>query len=172
MQRQQIVQAVWSSTAAVFSTMLGLEVEPIEIFADKTSPAMDDGVMSFVGITGTWVGSGILSCSAAFACRLCDLFLLTQVPAVNEEVLDAIGELANMIVGNFKTSAEEEVGPLGLSVPTVVYGRNFTSKSPGSNDWLVMPFRCGEDRFEVRLWFAPASESTLYRHGGSMLQAL
>ena len=56
---------------------------------------------------------------------------MTESPAVNEEVLDAVGELTNMIIGNVKTVAEAIVGPLNLSVPTVIYGRNFTSRSLG-----------------------------------------
>jgi chemotaxis protein CheX len=89
---------------------------------------------------------------------------MSEASAVNEEVLDAVGEIANMIIGNFKTAAESRVGTLGLSVPTVIFGRNFISKSLGNKDWLVLPFKCGEDSFEVRMWFAPAAESTATRH--------
>jgi len=172
MNRQEVINAVHSSTAEVFSTMLGLEVQPADVHTDKASPAVNEGVMAFVGIAGPWVGSGVICCSAAFACRLCELFLMTEAPAVNEEVLDAVGELANMVIGNFKTAAEAVVGALGLSVPTVIYGRNFTSKSLGNNDWLVMPFTCGDESFEIRVWFAPAAESSSHRHVVNHLQAV
>jgi chemotaxis protein CheX len=172
MTKQEIIDAVHASTCEVFSTMLGLEVQPGDVHTDKASPAVNDGVMAFVGVAGPWVGSGVISCSAAFACRLCELFLMTEAPAVNEEVLDAVGELANMVIGNFKTAAEAVVGPLGLSVPTVIYGRNFTSRSLGNSDWLVMPFASRDERFEVRVWFAPASESTAHRHVVNHLQSV
>ena len=164
MQKSEIIQAVHAATAEVFSTMLGVEVEPSPVHADSSNPAIVEGVMAFVGIGGTWVGSGVISCSASFACRICELFLMTEASAVNEEVLDAVGELTNMIIGNFKTAAEAVVGALGLSVPTVIFGRNFMSKSLGNNDWLVMPFQCGDDTFEIRVWFAPAAESNAKRH--------
>ena len=164
MQRSEIIQAVHAATAEVFSTMLGVEVELAPVHADRSNPAIVEGGMAFVGIGGTWVGSGVISCSASFACRICELFLMTEASAVNEEVLDAVGELTNMIIGNFKTAAEAVVGPLGLSVPTVIFGRNFMSKSLGNNDWLVMPFKCGDDTFEIRVWFAPAAESNAKRH--------
>ena len=172
MQRQDIIQAVHSATAEVFSTMLGIEVETAPVHTDQSNPSVNEGVMAFVGIAGPWVGSGVISCTASFACRVCELFLMTEAVAVNEEVLDAVGELANMVIGNFKTAAEAVVGPLGLSVPTVIYGRNFTSKSLGNNDWLVLPFKCGADSFEVRVWFAPASESTVARHVVNHLQSV
>jgi len=163
MQREEIIQAVHAATAEVFSTMLGVEVELAPVHADRSNPSIVEGLMAFVGIAGPWVGSGVFSCGASFACRICELFLMTEASAVNEEVLDAVGELTNMIIGNFKTAAEAVVGPLGLSVPTVIYGKNFTSKSLGNKDWLVLPFKCGDDTFEVRVWFAPAAESNAKR---------
>jgi chemotaxis protein CheX len=172
MQREEIVNAVHSATAEVFSTMLGMEVTPAPIHTDRASPSVNDGVMAFVGVAGPWMGNGIISCSATFACRLCATFLMTEASAVNEEVLDAVGEIANMVIGNFKTVAEGVVGPLNLSVPTVIYGRNFTSKSLGNNDWVVMPFTCEDEKFEIRIWFAPAAESTVTRHIVNHMQAV
>lgn len=172
MHRQLIVRAVQEATADVFSTMLRLPVEGGEVYSDRACPSVNEGVMAFVGIAGPWVGSGIITCDAAFACRLCEAFLMTEAPAVNEEVLDAVGEIANMVVGNFKTAAEALVGQLALSVPTVIFGRNFTSKSLGSNDWLVLPFKCGDDRFEIRVWFARATETMPHRFAGAHLQAI
>jgi len=172
MKKDQIIPAVQAATSDVFSTMLGVHVTPAEPRTDSTCPSVDDGVMAFVGIAGTWTGNGIISCSASFACRLCELFLMTEAPAVNEEVIDTVGELANMVVGNFKTSAESLVGPLGLTVPTVIYGRNFTSRSVGTKEWIVLPFKAGADHFEVRIWFAPTEEGSQMRHHQLHLQAV
>lgn len=172
MQRQEIIDAVHSATLEVFSTMLGMEVTPAETHLDRASPSVNDGVMAFVGVAGPWMGNGVISCSASFACWLCATFLMTEATSVNEEVLDAVGEVANMVIGNFKTAAEAAVGPLNLSVPTVIYGRNFTSKSLGNSDWVVMPFHCNGETFEIRIWFAPAAESNVARHVVNHMQAV
>lgn len=164
MEQNEIIQAVQSATADVFSTMLGLELEPRPTDLDKGCPSVSDGVMAFVGVTGPWVGTGIVSCSAAFACKLCATFLMSEAETVNEEVLDAVGEIANMVIGNFKNAAEAVVGPLGLTVPTVIYGRNFTSKSLRNNEWHLLPFKCGEDELTIRIWFAPATQPTVSKH--------
>ena len=139
MQPTQMIEATHSAAAEVFSTMLGLEIEPCATHSDRACPSINDGVMAFVGITGPWVGNGIISCTAELACQLCAALLMTEAEAVTEEVLDAVGEIANMVIGNFKTAAETVVGPLGLTVPTVIYGKNFISRSLGNNDWIVMP---------------------------------
>jgi chemotaxis protein CheX len=80
--------------------------------------------------------------------------LMTESPAVNEEVLDAIAELTNMIVGNVKTDLERHLGPLGLSIPTVVYGRNFKTRSAGSTEWIVVRFRWGDEEMQARVCLA------------------
>src|SRR5580698_11515061 len=145
---QKLVEYATSATSEVFSTMLGMELEGQASRLDPDFPTINDGVMALVGLAGSWTGAGVICCTAAFACKLCNQFIGTAAQAVDEEVLDAVGEVANMIIGNFKTSVEEHIGALGLSVPTVIYGRNFTSRSIGQNHWTVIPFRSGEDILE------------------------
>jgi len=51
--------------------------------------------------------------------------------------------IANMIIGNVKNTLEEHLGPMGMSIPTVVFGRNFTTRGGGSEPWTIVPFTCG-----------------------------
>ena len=159
LENDKIAEYVRSATAEVFSTMLGLEIEPVPEHVDAADPAVNDGVLTFIGLAGPWTGAGTISCTAEFACQLCAHFLMVEAPSVNEEVLDAMGELTNMIIGNFKTMVEEHLGPLCLSIPTVIYGRNFTSRSTGHNAWIVLPFRCKGEMIEIRVCLAPSKES-------------
>jgi chemotaxis protein CheX len=161
MDRQDIIEAVRSATSLVFSTMMDLQVLVGPAYIETASPSTTEGVMAFVGLAGPWVGSGVIG--SATACRLSSLFLMAETSEVNEDVLDAVGELANMVFGNFKTAAETMVGPLGLSVPTVIYGKNFVSRSLGKSEWIVIPFECPEGAFDIRIWFTPVAESHLAR---------
>jgi chemotaxis protein CheX len=169
MQNCEIIRAIHNVTAELFSMMIGLELEPGVPRIDRTSPSVENGVMAIVGITGPWVGTGIISCSSEFACLLSNAFLMTDATVVNEEVLDAVGELGNMIIGNFKNAAEAAVGPLKLTVPTVIAGKTFLSKSLRNNDWIVMPFKSGDHSVEVRIWFAPVAPSQVPAGSGSVL---
>jgi chemotaxis protein CheX len=143
--------------------MMDLRVEIGTAYVEAASPSTAEGVMAFVGLAGPWVGSGVISCRSEIACRLSSLLLMAESSEVNEDVLDAVGEIANMVFGNFKTSAEMTVGPLGLSVPTVIYGKHFVSRSLGKSDWIVIPFEFRDGAFEIRIWFAPLAESPLAR---------
>ena len=50
---------------------------------------------------------------------------------------------------------EARLGPMGLSTPTVIYGRNFQTRSSGNQKWTVVPFALGEDRMCVQVCIAP-----------------
>jgi chemotaxis protein CheX len=107
-----------------------------------------------IGLAGTWTGAGSITCSPTLACRVCAQLLMTEVTAVNEEVLDAVAELTNMIIGSVKTDLEQHLGPLGLSIPTVVFGRNFKTRTMANSDWIVMPVYWDEEHLLVKLCLA------------------
>ena len=86
--------------------------------------------------------------TARSAQRISGALLMQEYSAVDEDVLDAIGEVTNMVLGNVKTALEEELGPMGLSIPTVIYGRNFTTRSVGKSQWTVVPFDCDGHRVD------------------------
>jgi chemotaxis protein CheX len=155
---EKIVEYTRTATTEVCATMLGLELEAAPVWTDQDAPAVSDGVMALVGIAGPWIGTGVISCTAAAACEICGRMLSMQADAVNEEVLDAVGEVANMIFGNFKSMIEEHLGPLGLSIPTVIYGRNFTSHSVGKHHWLVLPFKSKNETIEIRVCLSRAKK--------------
>jgi chemotaxis protein CheX len=159
----KIAEYARCATTEVFSTMFGMEIAPMPEHLDQTPPMISDGVMALVGFAGTYTGAGVVTCDAKFAIQICNRFLMSEETSVNEDVLDAMGELANMAVGNFKTMIENDLGPIGLSIPTVIYGRNFTSRSVGSNDWVVVPFEYDGDVLEIRICLAPAKNTFAQR---------
>jgi chemotaxis protein CheX len=155
-----IVSAVTESTNAVFSTMLGLQIQAGAYREETAGTSGFDGVIALVGIAGSWSGSGRISCSSRFACSLASALLATPCDAVNEDVLDAVAEVANMIIGNVKTHFEERLGPLCLSIPTVVFGRNYQTRSAGVPEWTVIPFQCESESMEVRFCLIPTPQAS------------
>jgi chemotaxis protein CheX len=150
-----ITNSIRQSVAQVFSTMLNVEIQYGTDHTDTGSPEANDGVVSLIGIAGTWAGTGSLTCSPALACRICSQLLMTESSAVDEDVLDAVAELTNMVIGNVKTDLETQLGPLGLSIPTVVFGRNFKTKSAGHANWMVVEFIWENEPLVVKLCLAP-----------------
>ena len=154
-----IVKSITDSTLQVFSTMLGVDVTCGQAGMERGMPEANEGVISFIGVAGSWAGTGSVSCSPALACRICATMLMCEAPAVNEEVLDTVAELTNMIIGSVKTELETHLGPLGLSIPTVVYGRNFKTKSAGNAEWIVIHFGWDDDSLIVKLCLEPKEQA-------------
>ena len=136
-----ILESLDQSARQVFSTMLGIELPQGEVVA-------------LIGVAGSWAGAGSISCSAELACKVCAAMLMTEATSVNEDVLDAVAELTNMIIGNVKTELEAKVGPLGLSIPTVVFGRNFKTKTMGAPGWIILRFPWDGEILTVKLGLA------------------
>jgi chemotaxis protein CheX len=152
-----LTESVKDATHEVFATMLGIEPR-YEGFAPETR-APELGIISLVGITGDWGGSGVFCCSPALARLLCTRMLGTEPTAIDDEVLDVIAEITNMMIGNVKTALEGAAGPLAISVPTVIHGRNFDFRNAPGLRSLALAFTAEEHAFEVRISLAPTANN-------------
>ncbi len=159
----KVVAAICHATGDVFSTMLGMEVRSQEAYRQPCKPEPANGVIGLVGLTGNWVGTGSVACTGELARKISGQFLMSEFPAVDQDVLDAMGEITNMIIGNFKNALEGEAGALGMSVPMVVFGHNFVAGTTHSADWVVVPFACGGETLEVKAYLAPRPEQPCRR---------
>jgi chemotaxis protein CheX len=165
--QEALIDMLHRVTGEVLSTMLNLRAHPEAAYTER-QPGKSAGVVSFVGLAGgECAGTGSLHCESAVACQLASRFLMSEFDSVDDDVLDAFGELSNMIVGNFKNEVERHLGPMALSIPTVVYGRNFSTRSPGHEDWTVVPFMWDTSVLNVRVCLKArkASMATGRRYG-------
>jgi len=169
--QQEIEQAISKASREVFETMLNLplEVDP-SVMRKVIEPETFHGVVALVGVAGSWTGAGHISCSPQFAQKLAGALLMTEYDSVNEEVLDAVAEVANMIVGNVKTIFEEKLGPLGLTVPTVIFGRNYQTRSAGVKDWVLVRLHSAGEHMDINFCLMP-SRVPHHLHRPEMLTA-
>ncbi len=158
-EHDQIVREIRGAGEEVFSTMLGSPLDFAESYCDKGPTRPVDGVICLIGMAGGWTGTGTLCCSAECACRIASQMLMSEYAVVDAEVLDAVAEVANMILGNVKTALEKSLGPMGMSIPTAIFGKNFLAKSFGDETWSVVVFECQGQRLEVKLFLKPAAAS-------------
>ncbi len=118
----------------VFRTMLNLEVEP-QGDGDITAAG---SVTAAVHFAGEWRGAVLLQLSPELACVLCArLIRVGSPPLYDDNVRDAVGELANMVGGNLKSILPFRVA---LSMPTVVEGSNYALRVCGGNLATIVRF--------------------------------
>jgi chemotaxis protein CheX len=95
---------------------------------------------AMVGLAGALCGMVTLRCSQETAVKLASLMLGEDAASDASTARDALGELCNMIVGNFKA----KVSALGehclLSVPTVISGQDYSMDIAEPSETLIVAF--------------------------------
>ncbi len=133
------------TVASVFITMLGLEVFLSEI---PWCPA-GNLVTSYVQLTGDWNGTIFLECTCRQARSFAGLILSADPPAaVDDNVRDALGELANVIGGNMKCGLSTAAR---LSMPTVMDGGDCVARLFGGEERERLTFQSSEGHFWVTI---------------------
>ena len=108
----------------VFEIMLGCRVQPVapsEHTANAEFTAM-------VGLAGSLCGILTVCCDAKATYQIATRMLGDAVGS-EEQAADALGEICNMITGNFKNKLAGTDEQCVLSVPSVINGGKYTFRS-------------------------------------------
>ena len=160
MDKTTLAHFVFTAAEETFATMLGLQVTRCEQPAeDPEAITASERVVALIGLAGPYNGTGMISCCPELACKLSSQMLMSEYAAVNSEVLDAMSEISNIVFGNVKTMLEERVGLMGLSIPTVVFGRNFYTRSVGEQ-WITVLLKVDEHEIDLRMCLSQNQSST------------
>jgi chemotaxis protein CheX len=156
-----LIRNVTEATAEVFQTMLGMDTSFVSL--QDSGKAAETGLISLVGITGEWGGSGVFCCAPQLARVISARMLGSEgdaaSPAIDDEVMDVVAEVTNMVIGNIKNGLEPFTGPLAISVPTVIHGRNFQFRNTFGQEYTTLAFETEGHLFHVRISLAPAADS-------------
>jgi chemotaxis protein CheX len=131
---------LFTAAQEVCTSMLSMEIARTETRSDLIPEPPFDGVLSVIGLTGPWTGNGYLRCAGKTACDLASRFLGIGPETVDDDVLDAVGEITNMVVGSVKNLLEDHLGLIQMSIPTVVYGKNISTRNLKTE--LTIPVVC------------------------------
>lgn len=114
-----------AAVTEVFGTMV--KVEMLEMPADGPGVNGEPQIASAVGFTGQISGVVYLYTTTCFAGRITRGLLgldITEIP--NEEMVnDAMGEIANMVVGHFKSRLTDRNLSCVMTIPSIVRGSHF-----------------------------------------------
>ena len=95
----------------------------------KKEPVPQYEVSSIIGLSGGVGGCVVINMRESLALQLASELLGEEITELDDDCIDAIGEIANMIAGNAKTDFPDE--NCSISVPSVVIGKHKTSYPQG-----------------------------------------
>ena len=136
---EQVAGFVIDATREVFSTMVMMEVTgdfPLKVPVSRFKCS----ITGMVGFAGTYSGVISIHCPVDLALKVTSNMLGIECDEVNEDLNDAIGEIANMLGGSVKQVLSKGGLDVKLSIPTVISGEDYTVNSLSDNDCIVVPF--------------------------------
>jgi len=112
---------VFDSAREVFESMVFMPIEKL----GEAAPDLDDvTLLATITFRGRLEGCFHLrcgrSCAAAVAAGM--LCMDSTEALSDDDISDAVGEIANMIMGSVKTRIQENIPSLEISIPSVVEG--------------------------------------------------
>jgi chemotaxis protein CheX len=108
----------------VFEIMLGSK---LELAPDHEATPSD--ITSMVGLAGQLCGVFTLRCNVESAKLMACRMLGIEPDQADQQMWDAVGEICNMVAGNFKNKLTGLSDRCMLSVPTVITGGDYSFHS-------------------------------------------
>jgi chemotaxis protein CheX len=108
----------------VFELMLGCQLT-----ASATAEETNMDVTAMVGLAGQLCGVLSVRCDGKAAALMTSKMLGVALDKVGPEVADALGEVCNMVAGNFKNKIAGLAEGCMLSPPTVITGSDYNLHS-------------------------------------------
>ncbi|RMF96960.1 MAG: chemotaxis protein CheX [Planctomycetota bacterium] len=135
--RVELVNPFIQSLKDTFATMLNCEVHRGELSLKNGSKASHE-ISGVIGLTGDTVGTVVLSLSRDVALKAASTMLMMETTELDADVLDAVGELTNMVAGAAKAQLSEF--NLAVSLPNVITGTDHDVHFPSNVTPLVISF--------------------------------
>lgn len=143
-----VAEAIERATLEVFALMVGVDIVP-EIPPPASRKSSESSVVSSFRLSGAVCGTAEVHYTLPLATRVTCKMLQVDPPVAVNEVLDAAGEVANMIVGNVKNSLESRGGVIRIGTPTV----SLAGDEGTVTHSMRVSFRCCDEVFTVSVAF-------------------
>jgi chemotaxis protein CheX len=147
-----------NGTLEVLKKMAFIDAVPGKPYLKKDEFAHGD-VSGIIGITGDAIGSLSLSFSEACICGIVTNMLGEEYHEVTRDILDAVGEITNMVSGASRTQLEKLGMSVYAAIPTVIHGKNHTITHILKSPSIVLPFSTRVGKFVVDFCIKTTEES-------------
>jgi len=147
-----LINPFLESTLHVLKTIARIDAEKGKPYLKKDNIARGD-VSGVIGLAGDM--NGIISVTFT---EKCILYIVTgmfgeEVKKLNEEIGDAVGEIANMISGQARQKLEALGTNLQAAIPSVVMGKDHTISHMTKQPIIALPFSTKGGDFTIEICF-------------------
>lgn len=138
-----------SSTINVLTTMCQTTPKPGKP-ALKVNNLTWGVVTGLIGMAGDEVtGNLMVSFDERSILELVSKLLSDSFTTVNQDVIDAVGEITNMICGGTKQELNQKGYKIQMATPLVLAGKDLAITQLGENPTITVPFKIDAGEFVV-----------------------
>lgn len=139
----------------VFGTMLNSKVERVGLGLMENNQALYP-VSCIIGVSGKGVGTIVLSMERSVAMKAAGAMLMMEdIAEVDNDVLDAVGEITNMVCGDAKAKLAQY--HLSISLPNILCGEGCWLHFPQKAHPISIPFKCKWGLLALQIGFSFSS---------------
>jgi len=136
----------------VFSTMLNSRIERTGLGLMESNQTLHP-VSGIIGISGKGVGTIVLSMERSVALKAAGVMLMMDdLTEIDNDVLDAVGELTNMVCGDAKAKLAQY--HLSISLPNILHGEGCWLHFPQKAHPISIPFKCDWGLLALQIGFS------------------
>jgi len=146
----KITDKLIESISEIFTQMVMMEISVAGEPIFKLGP-IKDSITGMIGLAGVHKGVLAVHFSKQVALDVTSKLLLTEFEEINVDVQDAIGEIVNVLGGNLKTILSDQGKDIQLSLPSTIYGDEYTFTSQLDVDQVILPFKAPAGIFYVEV---------------------
>ena len=151
MTEDQLVKSLIKDVQDVFINMVGVEdMMHLPIQIDVTTH-FKGCLTAMVGLAGIYNGLVSVHIPCQLAVSYTSLMLGMEVTEIDDDVNDAMGEIANMIAGSFKQHLSKGGSDIQLSTPSIINGADYVVSSGNNLENITLKFATDEEWFMVAL---------------------
>ncbi|MBP9837326.1 MAG: chemotaxis protein CheX [Proteobacteria bacterium] len=151
MMKAEHINPFLNATINVIETMAFCKVKSgvPAIKKDKTTWGIVSGI---IGLASDKIkGSMVISFSEEAILHIVSKMLMEEFKEVNNDVVEAVGEITNMITGNAKREFSEMSIKFDMATPVMVLGKGVEIVQFDKSPTIVIPFSVEEKGFVVEV---------------------
>lgn len=148
----KLINPFIEATLSVLETMAHVKASAGKPYLKKDQVARGD-VSGVIGLTGEACGMISVSFSSPCILAITSTMLGEKMTEVDDQIGDAVGEIANVISGKARQQLEQMGRSLKAAIPVVVMGENHIISRITSSPVVAIPFSTDQGDFTIEVCF-------------------
>jgi chemotaxis protein CheX len=133
---QNYVEPFVDVTVNTFKEFVGIGITPRHPHFLDPEKAFEWDISAVIGLSGVVKGAVIISMKSELAIKLTDLLTGVEHDDIDADVIDAIGEVNNIIAGNIKPRVPNG-DKIVISIPTIIKGKEHSIAWPSKQTRIL-----------------------------------